>query len=99
MVTVVAAPFVQRHQEEVGPLQPFEHLQPVGSVRERLAQGAAQGLDHGGSKQELSNVLRLTGENFVGQIVEDVAGATLESLDRSGLVLAEGMCRQLQADD
>ena len=48
MVTVIAALIVQRHQEQVIPLQPFEHLLPVGRVRERLAQGTAQGLDDGG---------------------------------------------------
>src|SRR3712207_9275515 len=75
VVTVVAPAFVERHQEEVGPLEPFEHLQPTGRAHEYLAQGAAQRLDHGGPNQGLPNILRLTGEDLIGQVVEDVAGA------------------------
>jgi hypothetical protein len=95
VVTVVAAFFVQRHQEEVGLLQPFQHLPSVGRVRECVAQGTAKGLDDGGLEQELPNVLRLLGKDFVGQVVEDVAGAPSDSLDGTGVVFAssEGVRR------
>src|ERR687894_2087854 len=76
MVTVIAALIIQGHQEQVTSLQPFEHLPPICPVGERLAQWTAQGLHDGGLEQELPNVLRLAGEDLVGQVVENEASAT-----------------------
>ena len=78
VVAPPAADLIQGHQEQVGPLDLFQHRLAVVAAGDRVTQSAAQPLQHRGLEQELAHRLRLAFEHLLAQEVENVPVAAVE---------------------
>ena len=69
---VVAIPLpspVQRHQEQVGTRQRFQHRRGAAPLEDRVAERTRHGLENGGPRQEAELVARQAREDLGDQIV------------------------------
>ncbi len=86
---VVAVPpplVVERHHEQVAPLQRLQHLRAAGVRGHRVAQRAGEAFEHGGAEQEVADVGRLLVQHLRHQVVDDVAVVAGEPGDEPGRV-------------
>jgi hypothetical protein len=98
---VVAVPLpavVQRHQEQIRPLQ---FLQPAGGpigLQDGVTQGTGQAPQHRGPEQERRDLGRLAGEHVGGQVVRNMPVVAMKGGDELALVLspAQGQPSQVQ---
>jgi hypothetical protein len=81
VVAVPVALLVERHQEQVGSFQLFQHLLAIAATGKPIAQRAAELLEHRGLQQEASHIAGLLLEHLLGQVVKDVAVAAREPLN------------------
>jgi hypothetical protein len=86
VVAPPAAHLVQRHQEQVGPLDLLQQPLAVAAAGDGVTQRAAQSLQHRGLQQELAHLLGLAVEHLLGQVVEDVPVAAAEAGHEAGRV-------------
>ena len=87
---VVAKPsttVIQRHQEQIPSLQSRQMRFATFLVRHRIAQWAAQTVQDRGLQQEVMDTFRLTLQDLLGQVVDDVPVIACEALDEAGHVV------------
>jgi hypothetical protein len=83
VVAPPAAHLIQRHQEQAGQLDHFQHRLAIGPAGDRIAQLPAEALQHRGLQQEPAHLLALALEHLPGQVVQDVAVAAAERRHKS----------------
>jgi hypothetical protein len=99
VVTVPNALRVQRHQEEVLPVQPRQHLCAAGAVCNGIAERSRKAVQHSGLQQEILHVGGLAADHFLRQEVQHEAVAAREGgheMTRISIPL-QRQCSQLQA--
>src|SRR5919112_1892277 len=101
MVTIPLASVIQRHNEEVAPLESLQHHSGVLLVGDGIAQRATQPVENGGLEQEIPDTFGLALQDLFDQIVQYVAVVSSESPDEPGNVLPPSHRErgQLQAGD
>ena len=75
VVAPPAAHLIQRHEEQAGPLHLLQQCLAPGAAGDRVAQVAAEALQHGGLQQEGAHLAALLLEYLLGQEVQDEAVA------------------------
>ena len=70
VVAPPAAHFIQRHQEQAGPLHLLQHRLAAGPAGDRVAQLPRQPVQHRGCQQELAHLPALPRQHLVGQVVQ-----------------------------
>jgi hypothetical protein len=84
MVVAVPLPVVvQRHQEQVLPLQRLDDLRGVGRAGDGVAERGTEPGEDGGSLQELPDLARLAAEYLIGQEADDEPVAPVNSRTKS----------------
>jgi hypothetical protein len=86
VVAPPAAHLVQRHQEQVGRLDPLQQLLAVGPAGDRIAQRTAQPRQHRRLQQELAHLRWLTLQHLLGEVVQDVPVAAGERRHEPGRI-------------
>ena len=86
VVAPPAAHLIQRHQEQVRPLHPLQHDLAVGPAGDRVAQPATQPFQHRGLQQESAYLGGLAVQDFLGQVVQNVAVGTAKGRHEPGHV-------------
>jgi hypothetical protein len=81
VIAVPAAFLIERYHEQAGPLDPFQHRLAARTAGHRVAQFAAQPVEHGRLEQEVADVGGEPLENLLGQVVEHVPVAAAEDGD------------------
>ena len=84
MVAPPAPHFIQRHQEQIRPLELLQHRLAVGAASDRIAQPARQPLQHRGFQQEPAHLPALPLEHLLGQVVQDIAMGAAECRHKLG---------------
>src|SRR5438034_6206534 len=101
VVAVPGALIVQRQQEEVGLLEPFQCGLPVALPGHGITEGPVQTVAQGSLQQERADMLSLLAEHFFRQVIHDVAMTASKGGDKPGDILSplhrEG--RQLQSSN
>ncbi|MFE6487492.1 hypothetical protein ACFVGN_31790, partial [Streptomyces sp. NPDC057757] len=101
VIAVPAALVVEPDDEQVGPVEDFEHGSAVPASGDGVAQRAVEAAQDGRPEQEVTHVIALAGQDLVDQVVEDVPVVTGESGDEVRDVRAPLECerRQLECGD
>jgi hypothetical protein len=104
VVAVPGALGVQRDQEQVGALEVLQHRGPIGPAEDRVAQGAGEPVEDGGSQQEVAHSGGLPCKDLVGKVVDDEPVAAGERLDEvhdlgPSRDRAQRQCGELKAGD
>ena len=101
VVAVPAPAVVERHQEQVGPVEGLQHRLAVVLAGDGVAQRAAQPAQDRGLQQEAPDLLGLTLQHLLGQVVDDVAVVPGEARDEAGDVVPalHRQRRQLERGD
>ena len=86
VVAPPAAHFIQRHQDQAGPLHLLQHRLAAGAAGDRIAQFPGQPVQHRGFEQELAHLLTLPLQHLVGQVVQHEAVAAGERGDEPGRI-------------
>jgi hypothetical protein len=82
MVIAVPLPIViERHEEEVLPLEDVDDLRRVGGADDGVAQRRAVPAENGGAREELAHLARLAAEHLLGETARsDSLSSTPETL-------------------
>jgi len=88
VVSVPAAPVVERDEEEVGALQALECGAAAVLARHGVAQVAGEAGEHRSPQEEVANLRRLAVQHLLDQVVDDVAVVAGERRDEGGGVVA-----------
>ena len=89
---------VQRHHEEVGPLQGLQHLgRPGGTTQRCVAQRPGQQLQRRGADQQVALRRSQRGEHLVRDVVEDVSVVRPDPSRSPTLARSQGQAGQLKA--
>ncbi len=101
VVAVPPATVVQRHQEQVGPVQRLQHRLAAAALSHGVAERTAQPVEDGGTQQERLDLLGRPGQHLLDQVVDDVSGVAREAGDELGDVHAplHRQRRQLEGGD
>ena len=86
MIAIPLAPVVQRHHEQVGALQTVQRRRAVCLPADGLAQRTAQPLQNRSLQQEAADRFGLALQDLFDQIVDDVAVAAGECLNKTGAI-------------
>src|SRR5512141_1466410 len=78
---------VKRRQKKIVALQFFQHHLAVRASCERIAKRCIQPFENGGLNKEALGAFRLSGEHFIGEIVQNKAMTSGECLDKTGQIL------------
>src|SRR4051812_17611382 len=81
VIPVPLTAIVQRHHEQVRPLQRLEHLPSVSTAGHRVAQWTREPVQYRRLRQEVADVTRLTLQYLLDQVVDDVAVVAREPRD------------------
>src|SRR5829696_1721691 len=84
MVAVPPTLIVERHHEEVLPLESLQHNLSVAATCQCVAQRSRHASQHRGREQEIPHDYRLARKDLIGQEVQHVAVAAGEGLDETG---------------
>ena len=98
VVAVPAAVVVERDEEQVLPVQRWQHGPPVGPAGDRVAERAGEPVQDRGLEQEGAHVRRLAVEHLVGEVVDDESVVAGEARDEPGPVVSvlQGQGGELQ---
>ena len=98
VVAVPAAHLVQRGQEQIGPLDGLKQPLPAGAAGDRIAQRAAQTVQHRRLQQEGPHLLGLAVQHLLGQVIQHIAVAARKRLHKASDIRppAQRQHRQLQ---
>ena len=88
VIAVPLAAVVERHEEQVGPVERFERGLASVLLGDGIAQRTRQTVQNRGVQQEFAHVVRLPLEHLLDQVVHDVAVVTCESFDEVRDVVA-----------
>ena len=101
VVAVPLAPVVEGNQEQVSSVEGLEHGLAAVLGGDGLAQRAMQSAQDGGVQQEGAKMVGLALQDFLGQVVDDVAVVPGESRDEASDVVSapQGERRQLDRGD
>ncbi|MGH3232412.1 MAG: hypothetical protein ACRDOH_03980 [Streptosporangiaceae bacterium] len=99
--TVITEPLpdlVERHDEQVLPVQDADNLRRVGRPDDGIAERRAETAENGRPREELADVGRLAAEHLLGQEVGDKPVVAAELADESARrgVAAKGERREVQ---
>jgi hypothetical protein len=78
VVAIPLAPAIERHQEQVGPVQRFQDPARTRSAHDRIAQRTAHALEHRGAREERHPAARDPGQQLGPQVVGHEAVVTIE---------------------
>ena len=81
VVAVPPALVVERDDEQVPALKRLQHRLTVGATGQGIAESARHLVEHRGVEQERADLVRLTAQNLLNEIVEDEPMASREGLD------------------
>ena len=87
VVAVPLAPVVERDDQEVGSLKPLQHGLATGGSGDGVAEGPTEPVKNACANEKASDLVGLSGEYFVDQIIDDVAVVTGETGDEAGDVV------------
>ena len=98
MIAVPAPIVVERYDEEVAPLQLFEHLLTARNTGDSVAEGTRQAGQDGSPEQECLDLLGLASEHLLQEVIHDEAMGAGKGLDKAIHVFAaaQGEGRHLQ---
>src|SRR6266508_5797611 len=82
MVAIPVALLIERDQEQVGSFQVFQHLLSIVAIGERITQWATELLKNRGLEEESSHIVGLSLKYLLSQVIENVAMATPELLNK-----------------
>jgi hypothetical protein len=101
VVAVPVAAVVERDDEQVRTLEGLEHRPAVVPAGDRVAEGAAEAVEDRGVEEEPADVVGLSAEDLLDEVVHDVAVVPREPGNEARGVRAalERECRQLQRGD
>ena len=88
VVSVPLAPRVERDQEEIPPIEDLEHALATIQFRDRIAQGAGQPLEDARPQKEPADILGLSLQDLLGEVVDDEAIVSSETRDEGVDVVA-----------
>ena len=89
MVVAIPPPLiVERNQEEVAPIQRFQHRLAAGLAGNGITQGTAQPAQDGGLQQEGLDQAGLTLHDLLDEIVDHIAIVASETGNEAGDIVA-----------
>src|SRR6266567_9627559 len=88
VVAIPPAAVVKRDQEQVPSIQRLQHGLAATLPGDGIAQWTAQSAEDGGLQQEGLDVIGLTLQNFLNQVVDDVAVIPREAGNKAGDVVS-----------
>ena len=88
VVSVPLAPRVERDQEEIPPIEDLEHALAAIQSRDRIAQRAGQPLEDARPQKEPADILGLSLQDLLGEVVDDEAIVSSETRDEGVDVVA-----------
>ena len=88
VVAIPAPPVVERDEEEVPAIERLQHRLAALVTGDGIAERASQPIQDRGLQQEAPDLLGLTVQDLVDQVVDDVAVVPGESRDEAGDVVA-----------
>src|SRR5258708_10150400 len=98
MIAVPLPLAIQRYHKYVGLLQPFQHLLATTPLPDSVTQRRREASEDAGAEQKGLHVLRLSSQDLLGQVVQDVALISADLLKQSERInsLWQGKTKQLQ---
>ncbi len=88
VVAIPASFFVKGDDKQIGLFQRVQHLMAVLLLGNGIAERAAQTLENGSPQQEISQLLGLTVQHLLGQIVRNISIISLELFKETRWIFA-----------
>lgn len=101
VIPIPNALLIEPEDEHIGPLYLADQGAAIVAPGHRIAQRRIEAFQHRGLLQEVLDISGMALQHFVQQEIGHVPVVAGEVPDETGLVgmMAQGHCRQLQADD